>query len=63
MPAGLAIGQYTDEQLDAMVTWVCSDDLPRTRDEVFEAVKSELGFLRNGKNIVDRIEAAIERRG
>jgi very-short-patch-repair endonuclease len=57
---GLPIGQYTDSQLKAMVRWVGSDDLPRTRDELFEAVKAELGFRRNGKNIVDRINLAID---
>lgn len=62
VPAGLPMGEYTDQQLDAMVTWVRSDDLPHTRDEIFEMVKAELGFLRNGKNIVDRIDAAIERK-
>jgi very-short-patch-repair endonuclease len=57
---GLTIDQYSDPQLQAIVRWVRSDDLPHTRDELFETVKSELGFLRNGKKIVDRINGAIE---
>jgi very-short-patch-repair endonuclease len=59
VPRGLPIGHYTDAQLQAMVRWVLSDDLPHTRDETFETVKAELGFQRNGKNIVDRINGAI----
>ena len=61
VPRGLAIGQYTDDQLDDMVVWACSDDLPHTRDEVFEIVKTDLGFQKNGKIIVERIRAAIDR--
>lgn len=59
--AGYSIAQYEDRELDQMVAWVRSDDLPHTRDEVFEMVKAELGFLKNGKNIVTRIQAAIDR--
>jgi very-short-patch-repair endonuclease len=59
--AGFAIAQYEDRELDQMVDWVRSDDLPHTRDEVFEMVKAELGFQKNGKNIVARIYAAIDR--
>jgi very-short-patch-repair endonuclease len=61
IPAGQPIGWYSDHQLDQMVAWVRSDDLPHTRDEIFEMVKTELGFQKNGKNIVARIHAAIER--
>jgi very-short-patch-repair endonuclease len=60
VPRGLPIGQYADTQLQAMVRWVLSDDLPHTHDELFESVKTELGFRRNGKNIVDRINGAID---
>ncbi len=61
VPSGLLMGQYSDDQLDAMVAWVRSDDLPHTRDEVFEMVKAELGFRKNGRNIVARIRAAVDR--
>jgi very-short-patch-repair endonuclease/DNA polymerase III delta prime subunit len=59
--AGYKITEYTDQDLDAMVRWVTSDDLPHTRDEVFEMVKSELGFQKNGRVIVERIGAAVDR--
>lgn len=61
MPAGLPIAQYTDGQLEQMVEWIRSDDLPRTREEVYEMVKSEFGFQKNGKNIVARIGGAVGR--
>jgi hypothetical protein len=57
----LSIQQYTDEHLQAMVRWVISDDLPRTRQQIFEEVKSHLGFQRDGRIIVERITAAIGR--
>ena len=54
------IQRYSDEDLRVMVRWVGSDDLPRTRTDLYEAVKSELGFQRNGANIVQRINEAID---
>lgn len=61
VPRGLPILQYSDQQLDAMVAWVRSDDMAHTRDELFEMVMLELGFKKRGSNIVARIRAAIER--
>ena len=58
---GLPIGAYSDEDLEDMVRWVCSDDLVRTHDEIYDLVKYELGFQRNGKNIQERISAAVRR--
>jgi len=58
---GQPMGAYSDNDLDAMVQWVTSDDLVHTNDEVFEMVKRELGFQRNGPRIVARIRDAVER--
>ena len=44
-----------------MVRWVCSDDLVHNHHQVYEMVKGELGFQRNGKNIETAIRAAIQR--
>ncbi len=44
-----------------MVLWVRSDDLPHTREEVYEMVESEVGFQKNGSNIVARIGGAVGR--
>lgn len=62
VPRDLPISAYTDRQLDAVVDWVRSDELPHTKDEVFEMVKRDLGFQKNGRVIVERIRAAIDRR-
>lgn len=57
---GAPIASYTDQDLQRVVKWVISDDAPRTRTEIYEEAKTALGFQRNGKNIVDRFNAAIE---
>lgn len=62
VPPGHDLAAYTDVELDAMVRWVTSDDVVRTNAEVYEAVKRELGFQRNGSAIVARIGAAVARR-
>ena len=59
---GLYIDEYSDRDLDATADWVMSDGLPRTSRELFDEVKAILGFQRNGKKIVERIEAADRRR-
>lgn len=59
--AGGKIDEYSSRSLEAMVRWIESDTLLRTRDEVVSEVMSELGFRRRGSKIVARIEAAIDR--
>ena len=54
---GRPITDYTQAQLRAIVRWIESDTLLRTRDELIEEVMRDLGFLRHGK----RIDAAIKR--
>ena len=53
---GRPITDYTQAQLRAIVRWIESDTLLRTRDELIEEVMRDLGFLRHGK----RIDAAIK---
>lgn len=60
VPAGYSIAWYTDEDLQQMVRWVMSDDLPHTKADIYEIVKRELGFMRDGKNIRLRITAAVD---
>lgn len=60
VPVGPPISKYSDGDLQAMVRWVVSDELPRTRDEVYEEVKTSLRFQRDGKNIRERITGAVE---
>jgi very-short-patch-repair endonuclease len=56
---GYPISKYSDRELQALVRWVLSDNLPHTRADVFEEVKRDLGFERDGKVIVVRISAAV----
>jgi very-short-patch-repair endonuclease len=50
-----AIDEYPAWEIDALVSWVASDDRLRTDDEWVDEMVGELGFQRRGK----RIEAAI----
>jgi DNA polymerase III epsilon subunit family exonuclease len=61
VPPGLKINEYTDAQLDAVVAWVESDTLLRTRDQLTAEVMQALGFKKRGSRIVAAINAAIER--
>jgi very-short-patch-repair endonuclease len=62
---GRPITEYSQSQLRAIVRWIESDTLLRTRDELTDEVMRELGFSRHGNRIVDAIKRAIaaERRG
>jgi hypothetical protein len=62
---GRPITDYSQAQLRAIVRWIESDTLLRTRDELVDEVMRELGFTKHGKRIVAAINQAIaaERRG
>ena len=53
--AGFPIAEYTHRQLVALASWVMSDTLLRTDDELLRELRRELGFSRGGS----RINAAI----
>ena len=53
------IGDYTHNQLVAIVRWIESDTLLRTEDELLEAAMEELGFARRGPRIAEALTAAI----
>ncbi|HEX7298873.1 MAG TPA: AAA domain-containing protein [Solirubrobacteraceae bacterium] len=55
------IDDYSDAELQALVRWIESDTLLRSREELIAEVMSELGFTRRGSKIVGRIAAAIDR--
>jgi hypothetical protein len=54
------IDDFTDRDLQAMVRWIESDTLLRSREDLIAEVMAELGFERRGKKIVSRISAAID---
>lgn len=58
---GQLISKYSDQDLERMVAWVCSDGKPRNLDQIIEDVMLELGFTRKGKTIKARLVAAYEK--
>jgi len=59
VPRGYPIGDYSDGQLIGLAQWIRSDGILRTEDELLDEMMRELGFQRRGKNIIDRLTAAI----
>jgi very-short-patch-repair endonuclease len=58
--AGLgSIDAYSPGQLVALIDWIESDTLLRTKDKLLEEAVSLLGFRRRGKKIVEALDAAI----
>ncbi|MGO1944392.1 MAG: hypothetical protein ACTH1Z_08315 [Ancrocorticia sp.] len=58
---GLPLAAYSDDQLDDVVTWISSDGVPRTDDELVQAIREELDIHRRGsqtdtvlRNVVSR---------
>jgi very-short-patch-repair endonuclease/DNA polymerase III delta prime subunit len=56
---GLPIDKYTQQDLVRLVSWIESDDLIRTEDELVWDVMRDLGFHRRGANIIAAIRRAI----
>ncbi|MGO9901113.1 MAG: AAA domain-containing protein [Solirubrobacteraceae bacterium] len=54
------INEYTQADLRAIVRWIESDTLLRTHDQLLTEVMHDLGFTRQGRRIVDTINAAIK---
>ncbi len=60
-PVGRPIDEYATSELDAVVRWICSDDLLRTHDELAAAAREHLGFARRGRRIDAALDSAISR--
>lgn len=58
---GLPIGAYSDDQLDEMAAWLTSDGQERTRDELADALRAELGLTRRTHRVDGAIRAAVSR--
>ena len=56
-----SIGDYTSEELVALVRWVQSDDKLRTDDEIADEMFAVLPFSRRGSKIEAALENAIQR--
>ncbi len=55
------IDNYSDRELQALAIWIKSDGRLRTRDEMLEELRSELGYRRNGSKIAPRLGAVVDR--
>lgn len=58
---GLPIGAYTDDQLDALVSWLLASGVDRDRVALSERLRSELGLTRRGVRIDGMVAAAVHR--
>jgi hypothetical protein len=58
---GLPIGAYSDDQLDELATWLRADGTERTRDELADALRAELGLTRRNHRVDTAIRAAVTR--
>jgi very-short-patch-repair endonuclease len=57
---GAPITSYSHAQLVALIRWIQSDDVVRSKDAVLEIAIRELGYLRRGGRIVETLNATIE---
>lgn len=58
---GLPIGAYSDDELDELVDWLRSDGQERSRDELGDALRAELGITRRNHRIDTAVRAAVTR--
>ena len=59
--AGLPINAYSDDQLDDLVRWLRSDGAQRTRDQLADALRAELGITRRSHRVDSAVRAAVVR--
>ena len=59
--AGLPINAYSDDQLDDLVRWLRSDGAERTRDQLADALRAELGITRRSHRVDSAVRAAVTR--
>jgi hypothetical protein len=59
LPAGRPIGQYSDRQLEDLIRWILGNRPDLDVPGVLDAVMDELGFVRRGKVIKERVLAAL----
>ncbi|HET8615234.1 MAG TPA: hypothetical protein VFL94_06890, partial [Actinomycetales bacterium] len=61
VPTGRPIADYRDDELDAVVAWICSDTLLRTHEQLAALVRQQLGFVRRSGTLDAAVSAAIRR--
>lgn len=60
---GLPIKEYSDDQLDALVSWINADGIKRDVEETIDELRRALGLSRRGSRIDQVLRAAVERHG
>ncbi len=60
---GLPLAAYTDDQLDEMLTWIVSDRIARSEDELLEVLRDELALHRRGVQIETVLRNVVRRSG
>ncbi|MFT0846142.1 hypothetical protein VR010_00100 [Actinomycetaceae bacterium L2_0104] len=58
---GLPLAAYSDDQLDEMIAWIVSDELPRDEEELVQNLREELDIHRRGGQ-VDAVLRNVVRR-
>lgn len=61
VPTGRPIEDYRESELDAVVTWICSDTLLRTQEQLAALVRQQLGLVRRSSRVDATVSAAIAR--
>jgi hypothetical protein len=61
VPTGRPVEDYRDEELDAVVAWICSDTLLRTHEQLAALVRQQLGLVRRSSRVDTAVSAAIAR--
>lgn len=61
--SGLQLAAYTDDQLDDMLAWIASDNVPRSEPELVEELRTELDLQRRGVQIYAVLRNVVRRSG
>jgi hypothetical protein len=61
VPTGRPVEDYRESELDAVVTWICSDTLLRTQEQLAAVVRQLLGLVRRSSRVDATVSAAIAR--
>lgn len=60
---GLQLAAYSDDQLDDMLAWIASDNVPRSEPELVEELRAELDLQRRGAQIYAVLRNVVRRSG
>ncbi len=61
--AGLPLAAYSDDELDEMTAWIASDELPRTEEQLMDALRAELDIRRRGTQVDAILRNVVRRSG